>query len=152
MNKNDLDVMIINGPNLNLVGNREVFTYGNINIEQFNNKLIEFASSQNIKLEIFQSNSEEKIINKIQELTESNCKYIIANLAAYTHTSIAIRDALIAINIPIIEVHISNVFKREPFRHNSYISDIVNGIIIGFGLDGYTIALNQIIQEIKKGD
>lgn len=152
MNKNDFDIIIINGPNLNLVGNREGLIYGKVDIEQFNNQLIKIASSHNIKLKIFQSNSEEKIINAVQELANSNCKYIIANLAAYTHTSIAIRDALIAVNIPIIEVHISNVFKRESFRHNSYISDISHGIIIGFGLNSYKIALNQIIYEIKKGD
>jgi 3-dehydroquinate dehydratase-2 len=150
MSNNNLNIIIINGPNLNLIGKREVLVYGHTDIDQFNGKLIEIASSHNIKLEIFQSNSEDKIINKIQDLPKLNCKYIIANLAAYTHTSIAIRDALIAINIPIIEVHISNVFKREKFRHNSYISDIADGIIIGFGLDSYKIALNQSIQEIKK--
>jgi len=150
MNKNDFDIIIINGPNLNLIGNREVSIYGKVDIEEFNEELIRIASFQDIKLKIFQSNSEEKIINAIHDLATSSCKYIIANLAAYTHTSIAIRDALIAINIPVIEVHISNVFKRENFRHISYISDISHGIIVGFGLDSYKIALNQIIYEIKK--
>jgi 3-dehydroquinate dehydratase-2 len=146
----DIDIVIINGPNLNLIGTREISIYGNMDINILNNRLLNIAFENNIKLDIFQSNSESDIINKIQSLKNLNCKYIIANFAAYSHTSIAIRDVILAINIPTIEVHISNLYKREDFRHKSYISDIADGIIIGFGLDVYIMALNQSIKKIKE--
>ena len=147
---NVVDIIIINGPNLNLIGNRENSTYGECFIDSLDNILQKNAKSNDLKLEIFQSNSEAHIVDKIQSLPTIGCKYIIANFAAYTHTSIAIRDAVLAINIPIIEIHISNVFKRESFRQQSYISDIADGIIIGFGLDVYIMALDQIIKKIKE--
>ncbi len=131
-------IIIINGPNLNLLGKREPEIYGNGNFEDFFEKLQEEFS--NVTLNYFQSNSEGEIINKIQEVGFSY-DGIILNAGALTHTSIAIADALRAIETPAVEVHISNVFKREDYRHHSYLSEAVRGCIIGFGLNSYRLAL-----------
>lgn len=131
-------IIIINGPNLNLLGKREPEIYGNGNFEDFFEKLQEEFS--NVTLSYFQSNSEGAIIDKIQEVGFSY-DGIILNAGALTHTSIAIADALRAIETPAVEVHISNVFKREDYRHHSYLSEAVRGCIIGFGLNSYRLAL-----------
>ncbi len=137
-----MKLIIINGPNLNLLGKREPEVYGNQNFEEYYNDLkLKFP---NIELDYFQSNIEGELIDKIQE-TGFSYDGIILNAAAYTHTSIGIGDAVKAISTPIIEVHISNTFSRESFRHQSYISPNTAGIIIGFGLKSYELAIKSFI-------
>ncbi len=137
-----MKIIIINGPNLNLLGKREPEVYGNQTFEAY------FESLKNkytaITLSYFQSNIEGELIDKIQEVGFLY-DYIILNAGAYTHTSIAIGDAIKAITTPVIEVHISNTFSRETFRHQSYISPCVNGVIIGFGLNSYELALQSVL-------
>lgn len=135
-----MKIIIINGPNLNLLGKREPEIYGSQTFEDFFQTLKnEF---KDIEIDYFQSNIEGEIINKIQE-TGFSYDGIILNAGAYTHTSIGIADAIKAITTPVIEVHISNTFSRETFRHQSYISPVAKGVIIGFGLDGYRLALKS---------
>ena len=135
-----MKIIIINGPNLNLLGKREPEIYGSQTFEDFFQTLKnEF---KDIEIDYFQSNIEGEIINKIQE-TGFTFDGIILNAGAYTHTSIGISDAIKAITTPVIEVHISNTFSRETFRHQSYISPVAKGVIIGFGLDGYRLALKS---------
>ena len=133
------NITIIHGPNLNLLGQREPDHYGTLTLDDINSTLTKEASTLNLNLEIYQSNGESEIVDKIQSL-ESD--FIIINPAAYTHSSVAIRDALVAMGIPFIEVHISNVFAREHFRKQSFFSDIAVGIISGLGTEGYCAALN----------
>ncbi len=135
-------IIIINGPNLNLLGKRETTIYGKISFEDY---LKEMRSShKSVKIHYFQSNVEGEIINKIQE-TGFDFDGIILNAAAYTHTSVGIADAISAIKTPVIEVHISNIYSREKIRHSSLISKNVKGVICGFGLNSYTLALNALI-------
>lgn len=137
-------IIIINGPNLNLLGKREPEIYGNQNFEDYLNHLkTEF---KNIELEYFQSNIEGKIITKIQEVGFSY-DGIILNAGAYTHTSVGIADAINAITAPVIEVHISNTFSRESFRHVSYISPVAKGVIIGFGLESYRLGILSLLRK-----
>jgi len=135
-------IIIINGPNLNLLGLREPSIYGNKTFEEFLSGLKEKYS--NVELDYFQSNIEGEIINKIQE-TGFSYDGIILNAAAYTHTSIGIGDAIKAVQRPVIEVHISNVYSREKFRHKSYIAPNVKGVIAGFGMNSYELALLSFI-------
>lgn len=137
-----MKVIIINGPNLNLLGKREPNVYGTESFEEYLATLKNKYT--NIEIEYYQSNIEGEIINKIQETGFSH-KGIILNAGAYTHTSIGIADAIKAITAPVIEVHISNTFSRETFRHQSYISPVASGIIIGFGLKGYELALQSLL-------
>lgn len=137
-----MKVIIINGPNLNLLGKREPEVYGNKTFEDYFEELK--SKHQNISLDYYQSNIEGELINKIQEVGFSY-DGIILNAAAYTHTSIGIGDAIKAITTPVIEVHISNTFSREDFRHQSYISPNAKGIIIGFGLKSYELALQSFL-------
>jgi len=139
-------ILIIHGPNLHLLGKREKDIYGTCTIENINNSLEKEASRCNIVLEIIQSNSEEKIINAITKL---DYNFLLINPAAYTHTSVAIRDALLAANKPAIEIHLSNIHKREDFRKKSLISDVVVGIIAGLGKLSYLLALQAAISLIK---
>jgi len=132
--KNKLNILVIHGPNLNMLGKREPEIYGKTTLGIF--------------VETFQSNHEGAIVEKIQEAAATQ-KGIIINPAAYTHTSIAIRDALLALDIPIIEIHISNIYKREPFRHKSLISDIVTAQITGLGIKGYSMALKALAEMIQ---
>ena len=141
-------IQIINGPNLNMLGKREPAVYGKATLDQINSELKTQGENLNVSIEIFQSNHEGKIVEKIQNVFKT-CEGIIINPAAYTHTSIAIRDALLLHDIPIIEVHLSNIYKRETFRHKSMTADIVTGQIAGFGAYGYTMALNAMIKMIK---
>jgi 3-dehydroquinate dehydratase-2 len=136
-------ILIINGPNLNLLGQREKNIYGNSSLEEINAKLRELALTLNLELEFFQSNIEGELINSIQK-SLGHCDYIIINAGAYTHTSIGIRDALAATGLPFIEVHLSNIDKREEFRKTSYLSDLAQGVIYGFGPLGYELALYGI--------
>ena len=141
-------ILVLNGPNLNLLGVREPGIYGNVTLDSIVSNLSSIAKENNVELEAFQSNAEFEIINKIHSAMGS-VDYIVINPAAFTHTSVAIRDALLGVKIPFFEVHISNVHAREEFRHHSYLSDIATGVICGFGTDGYEYALRAAIKRIK---
>lgn len=138
-------ILVLHGPNLNLLGEREPQHYGNQTLEDIDQVLKTIASAKSIKLETMQSNSEGDLVNKIQSLHKDKVDFLIINPAAYTHTSVAMRDALSAVKVPFIEVHLSNVYAREPFRHHSYFSDIAVAVISGLGADGYIAALNFAI-------
>ena len=133
-------VLILHGPNLNLVGTREPGLYGRETLADIERRLHELASKLGVVLETFQSNSEGKLVDRIQAARES-ADAIVINAGAYTHTSVAIRDALLATELPVIEVHLSNTYKREAFRHRSLIADIAVGQIVGFGADSYLLGL-----------
>ena len=139
-----MKILVIHGPNLNLLGIREPEVYGSTTMEEINQGLLDKASSNNIDIEAFQSNAEHEIVTKLQE-SINQIDYIIINPGALTHTSIAIRDCLLSIGVPFYEVHISNIFAREEFRHKSFFSDIANGVICGLGTQGYDLALSHII-------
>ena len=143
-------VLVLHGPNLNLLGVREPEQYGNFTLDDINNHLQAIAKLENIALETYQSNAEADIVTKIQSLTINKVDFIVINPAAFTHTSIAIRDAISAVKIPFIEVHLSNVFARESFRHHSYFSDIAVGVISGLGAEGYYAALRYAINTLNK--
>ena len=139
-----MDILLINGPNLNLLGTREPEIYGSKTLSQVESELLEVADKNKINLECFQSNHEGEIIDKIQK-SINIIQGIIINAGAFTHTSIAIRDSLIGSNIPFVEVHISNIFNREDFRKESFLSDKAIGLISGFGVNGYFLALDGIM-------
>ncbi len=143
-------ILVLHGPNLNLLGAREPEHYGNLTLADINNNLQTMAKQANIALEAYQSNAEADIVTKIQSLTINKVDFIIINPAAFTHTSIAIRDAISAVKTPFIEVHLSNVFARESFRHHSYFSDIAVGVISGLGAEGYYAALRYASVELNK--
>ena len=134
-------ILIINGPNLNMLGTREPDIYGKDSLNDILSALKTHAQTLNHKIQTFQSNAEHELIQIIQQAKQQNIHFIIINPGAFTHTSIAIRDAFLAVKIPFLEVHLSNVFARESFRHHSFLSDIAVGMISGFGTYGYTIAL-----------
>jgi 3-dehydroquinate dehydratase-2 len=138
-------ILVLHGPNLNLLGEREPQHYGKQTLEDIDQALKTIASAKSIKLETMQSNSEGDLVNKIQSLSNDKVDFLIINPAAYTHTSVAMRDALSAVKVPFIEVHLSNVYAREPFRHHSYFSDIAVAVISGLGAEGYIAALNFAI-------
>ena len=142
-------VLLLNGPNLNLLGRREPEIYGSETLAQVVDVLTEQAKSLNIELQHFQSNSEAELISAIHDVM-GKVDYIIINPAAFTHTSIALRDALLGVNIPFIEIHISNVHAREEFRHKSYLSDVAEGVICGLGTDGYHFALRRVASVLNK--
>ena len=142
-----MKILVIHGPNLNLLGQREPETYGVITLEQINNELSELAQKNNIEIEFFQSNIEGELVTKIQDAGLKNFSGVIINPAAYTHTSVAIRDAISAIKTPVIEVHISNVYKREDFRHKSLTVSVCKGQICGFGAQSYKLALQAFLNE-----
>ena len=137
-------ILIINGPNLNMLGSREPNFYGNKTLDEINKKIMDYAQKRNVVVEFFQSNIEGEIINQIQK--SAGCfSGIIINAGAYSHTSIAIRDAIAGINIPVVEIHISNIFKREDFRHYSYLTPVCAGSIVGFGYLSYILALEYFV-------
>ena len=142
------NILVIHGPNLNMLGKREPDTYGHETLDQINTMLKTRANRLGLFLETFQSNHEGEIVDKIQQASDS-FHGIIINPAAYTHTSIAIRDALIMLDIPIVEIHLSNIYKRESFRHQSMVSDIAMAQIAGFGSYGYMLALEGLVQELS---
>ncbi len=148
--KNIQKVMVIHGPNLNMLGKREPDIYGKETLEEINSRLKKLGKKLGIDVDTFQSNYEGAIVEKLHE-TSGKYKGLIINPAAYTHTSIAIRDALLLLDIPVIEVHLSNIYKREPFRHKSMIADIVTAQIAGFGASGYIMALEAIIPFFSDG-
>ena len=140
-------ILVLHGPNLNLLGSREASIYGVTSLTELNQRLQHEVDASKFALTFIQSNSETELINAIHQALNNKIAYIIINPAAYTHTSIALRDALLAVNIPFYEVHISNIYAREPFRHYSYFSDIAEGVISGLGLFGYVLALKAIIER-----
>ena len=146
-----MKVVVIQGPNLNMLGHREQNIYGPMKLDDIHNQMKSFAEQNGVEIEFFQSNLEGEIVDKLQEcLGEANG--VILNAAAYTHTSIAIRDAIAAIQIPVVEVHLSNIYQREEFRHKSLIAPVCAGQITGFGPFSYhmaMIAITQIMSEMK---
>jgi len=141
-------ILVLHGPNLNMLGSREPEKYGSESLDDVNQRLRETASSKTVSIDIFQSNSEHELIDKVHQAKQDDTEIIIINPAAYTHTSIALRDALLAVDIPFFEIHISNVHSREEFRHKSYFSDVAIGVICGLGTQGYDAALTRAIQLI----
>jgi 3-dehydroquinate dehydratase-2 len=142
-------LLLINGPNLNLLGAREPGLYGSDTLQQITQRLQRKAEGLGHTLDTFQSNSESDLIDRIHQAMRNGVEFIILNPGAYTHTSIALRDALLGVKIPFIEVHISNIFARESFRHHSYLSDIARGTICGLGTVGYELALDAIDQWLS---
>jgi 3-dehydroquinate dehydratase-2 len=143
-------ILVIHGPNLNMLGSREPETYGSDTLDSINHSLTQLAQQKSVQLETFQSNTEGEIVNCIQQATNNQFQFIIINPAAYTHTSIAIRDAFLATRIPFIETHLSNVHAREEFRTRSYLSDIAVGVICGFGKNSYLLALEAAILHCNR--
>jgi 3-dehydroquinate dehydratase-2 len=141
-------LLLLNGPNLNLLGTREPGTYGAVTLEQIAARLSQLAAESGHHLSSFQSNSEAELIQQIHEAPASHVAFIVFNPAAFTHSSIALRDALLAVKIPFIEVHLSNVYSREAFRHRSYFSDIAVGTITGLGAIGYELALRAAAHQL----
>ena len=142
-------IIILNGPNLNLLGEREKNQYGTLTLEEIEKKCKDFASKNNIDLSLYQSNIEGDLIEKIQD-SRNIQQGLIINAGGYTHTSVAIHDALKVLKVPIIELHITNIYNREEFRHKSLISKIATGILCGFGTDGYIVALQAMKNYLKK--
>lgn len=144
------DILVLNGPNLNLLGQREPGHYGRNSLAEINDLLTRRANDAGYGLVAFQSNAEFELIEKIHRAVDGDTRFILFNPAAFTHTSIALRDALLAVGIPFIEVHLSNVYQREVFRHHSYFSDIAEGVIAGLGAKGYDLALDAAIERLRQ--
>lgn len=142
-------ILVLHGPNLNLLGNREPDLYGNKSLKEINQGLINACIEKKHQLVAFQSNSEHTLIDRIHTAKKEGVQFIIINPAAFTHTSIALRDALLGTSIPFIEVHLSNIHGREEFRQSSYFSDIATGVICGFGSLGYELALNAALVQLE---
>lgn len=142
-------ILVVHGPNLNLLGAREPEHYGHVTLADINLALARLAEGASVDLESFQSNHEGALIERIHAAREQGVRAIIINPAAYTHTSVALRDALAAVAIPFIEVHLSNVHAREPFRHHSYFSDLALGVISGLGHEGYLLALEYLLNRVN---
>jgi len=141
------NILVINGPNLNLLGSRQAEFYGTDTLEAINGRLEKRAREAGVRLATYQSNAEAELIERIQQARRDGVDYIIINPAAYTHTSVAIRDALAAVGIPFLEVHLSNIFAREPFRRESYFSELAAGVLTGLGPKGYELALEFALSE-----
>ncbi len=144
------NLLLINGPNLNLLGTREPGIYGSVTLADIEKGLVEEAQRLGHSLATFQSNQEGQIVERVQQARSENVGFILINPAAFTHTSVAIRDALLAVAIPFIEVHLSNVHAREQFRHHSYFSDVAVGQIVGLGPLGYRLALQAAHERLAK--
>lgn len=145
------DLLVIHGPNLNLLGTREPGLYGRMPLAELDDALRAVARRAGVSLETFQSNAEHALIERIQQAGNEGVRCIIINPAAFTHTSVALRDALLGVGLPFIEVHLSNVFAREPFRAHSYFSDVAVGVISGFGAHGYELAVEAAVEHLRKG-
>jgi len=144
-------LLLINGPNLNLLGSREPGVYGTTSLADVEARLQELAGELGHELAAFQSNAEHEIVDRIQQAQTDGVDYILLNPGAFTHTSIAMRDALLAVDIPFMEIHLSNVFAREEFRHNSYFSDIAAGCLFGLGAYGYELAMLAASRQLSEG-
>ncbi|MGC1198423.1 MAG: type II 3-dehydroquinate dehydratase [Geitlerinemataceae cyanobacterium] len=144
-----LSILVIHGPNLNLLGQREPGIYGSMTLSDINESLKHEAKSLDIKISTMQSNHEGDLVNAIQSAL-GNCQGLLINAGAYTHTSVAIRDAIAAVDLPTVEVHLSNIYRREPFRHHSYIAPVAIGQISGFGAQSYVLGLHALTYHIRK--
>lgn len=144
------EILVLNGPNLNLLGKREPHYYGSTGLDTINATLGDLAKAAGHRVSFFQSNAEHELVQRVHQAMEQKVAFILLNPAAFTHTSVALRDALAAAAIPFIEVHISNVHTRESFRRHSYFSDLAVGVITGLGTQGYELALAAAIQHLKK--
>jgi 3-dehydroquinate dehydratase-2 len=142
-------ILVLHGPNLNLLGVREPGHYGSVSLAEINNVLTETARAAGHHLAVLQSNAEYELIERIHAAGHDGTDFILINPAAFTHTSVALRDALLAVKVPFIEVHLSNVFAREPFRHHSYFSDVAVGVICGLGAHGYELALQAALRHLQ---
>ena len=138
-------VLVLNGPNLNLLGRREPAKYGTLTLSDIERSLAQQADDLGIRISFFQSNSEGALIDRVQQAGTGDTDIVILNPAGYTHTSVALRDAFLSVSLPLIEVHLSNIYQREPFRHHSYFSDIAEGTLAGFGATGYNMALTAAV-------
>jgi 3-dehydroquinate dehydratase-2 len=141
-------ILVLHGPNLNLLGTREPDIYGRTTLADIHLAMESRARAAGVALDSFQSNSEGELINRVQAARSEGVDFIIINPAAYTHTSVALRDALAGVAIPFVEVHLSNVFAREPFRHHSYFSDLAVGVMTGLGAHGYELALEYVLRRL----
>ena len=144
------ELLVLNGPNLNLLGSREPEHYGRPTLEEINARLSAQAQAAGHRIQFFQSNAEHELVNRVQQAHAEKVAFILINPAAFTHTSVALRDALAAAKIPFIEVHLSNVHARESFRKQSYFSDLAVGAITGLGPQGYELALSAAIERLKQ--
>lgn len=143
---------VIHGPNLNLLGEREPGVYGTTTLAQIDADLAKIAKAHGHRLESFQSNHEGALVDRIQSARGAGVDFVVINPAAFTHTSVALRDALAAAGVPFIEVHLSNIHRREPFRHHSYLSDLAAGVVVGLGPIGYRLAVQAAIESLRAGD
>lgn len=141
------NILVLHGPNLNLLGTREPEVYGRVTLDELNDKLMALAGENGANLFCFQSNAEAALIERVQQARGDGTKFIVINPAAFTHTSVALRDALAAVGIPFIEVHLSNVFAREAFRKESFFSDLAVGVISGLGASGYEFAVRYALSH-----
>lgn len=139
------NILVLHGPNLNLLGSREPDVYGRVTLDEINEQLMTLAGTNSANLFCFQSNSESELVERVQQARADGTQFIVINPAAFTHTSVALRDALAAIGIPFIEVHLSNVFAREAFRRESFFSDLAIGVISGLGAAGYEAAVQYAL-------
>ena len=144
-----MTVLVLNGPNLNLLGTREPEHYGRTTLADIEARLVTLGKELGVAVETFQSNAEHELVGRVQQAPAAGVRFIIINPAAFTHTSVALRDAFAAVGVPFIEVHLSNVHAREPFRHNSYLSDIAVGVVAGLGPLGYELALRAAAERAK---
>ncbi len=144
-----MKILLINGPNLNMLGTREPEIYGSLSLSDIENQMQDIATVHSIELTSFQSNAEHEIIDRIHAASNDSTNFILINPAAFTHTSVAIRDALASVQIPFIEIHLSNPHAREAFRKHSYFSDLAVGVIAGFGVDSYLMALESAIKKLQ---
>ncbi len=143
-------ILVLHGPNLNLLGTREPAVYGGTTLADIDQRLVEMAKSRGHHLQTMQSNAEYELIDRVHDARREGINFIIINPAAFTHTSVALRDAFSAVAIPFIEVHLSNVHAREAFRRHSYFSDIAKGVICGFGARGYELALQAALADLEQ--
>jgi 3-dehydroquinate dehydratase II len=146
-----MQILVLHGPNLNLLGTREPEVYGSTTLDQIDAELEKIAADAGAKLSAFQSNHEGALIDRVHAARLDGTHFVIINPGAFTHTSVALRDALAGVAIPFIEVHLSNVHRREPFRHHSYFSDLAEGVIVGLGADGYRLALGHALKRGPQG-
>ena len=143
-------ILVLHGPNLNLLGKREPEVYGTTTLDEINQTLVKEASALGHELDCFQSNAEHEIVERIHAAKEEGVSFILINPGAFTHTSIALRDAFLGVALPFIEIHLSNVSAREPFRQKSYLSDVAVGVISGLGTQGYSFALLAVDKQLNK--
>ena len=144
-------ILVLNGPNLNLLGSREPGHYGHTTLADIEAGLVGLAGRDRVRLRCAQSNAEFELVERVQQASAEGVDFIIINPAAFTHTSVALRDALLATGIPFIEVHLSNVYAREPFRHHSYFSDVAVGVVCGLGPTGYRLAYQAALEHLGHG-